>query len=342
MPQREEFGHGQGQGAVHLQVLRHIGQARPAVASLHADLAGIGDLVDDAVQQGAFPGTIGADQNRAASWGMAAEMSCRIWRSPRRTSTWAMVMAAARSAGEGIFKDLAVVAHLLFKVVRRSILRSRCHGIQPDDGDARLGGQRFQGAGRELGLAYEQDGPLFPDMVNALQQPGGGGGLFFVFLQDIHDVQAGGTHHVGQGIVLQQYAGAGVGGTQGSKPFFRIQQVLLQGSRIGPNGRRLFRAGANQDFGHASGHLGGGGRRSEDMRVGIMRMVVPFLLMAGAAGKQGDSLTAVGLAGIRLGQRRRKGRFQPQTVHQDHVRSGDLGQIGRGRRIVMRSRWRRG
>ena len=64
------------------------------------------------------------------------------------------------------------------------------------------------------------------------------------------------------------------------------------------------------------------------MRVGIMRMVVPFLLMAGAAGKQGDSLTAVGLAGIRLGQRRRKGRFQPQTVHQDHVRSGDLGQIG--------------
>ena len=69
MPQREEFGHGQGQGAVHLQVLRHIGQARPAVASLHADLAGIGDLVDDAVQQGAFPGTIGADQNRAASLG---------------------------------------------------------------------------------------------------------------------------------------------------------------------------------------------------------------------------------------------------------------------------------
>ena len=64
MPQREEFGHGQGQGAVHLQVLRHIGQAgSPAAAPLHADLAGIGDLVDDAVQQGAFPCAVGADQS---------------------------------------------------------------------------------------------------------------------------------------------------------------------------------------------------------------------------------------------------------------------------------------
>ena len=70
MPQREEFGHGQGQGAVHLQVLRHIGQAgSPAAAPLHADLAGIGDLVDDAVQQGAFPCAVGADQDRAAPLG---------------------------------------------------------------------------------------------------------------------------------------------------------------------------------------------------------------------------------------------------------------------------------
>ena len=70
VPQGKEFGHGQGQGAVHLQVLRHIGQAgSPAAFPLHADLAGIGDLMDDAVQQGAFPRAIGADQDCAAPLG---------------------------------------------------------------------------------------------------------------------------------------------------------------------------------------------------------------------------------------------------------------------------------
>lgn len=65
--QGKKLGHGQGQGTVHPQVLRHIGQTGlVAVAVPHTDLAGIDDLVDDAMQQGTFTRAVGTDQNRAA------------------------------------------------------------------------------------------------------------------------------------------------------------------------------------------------------------------------------------------------------------------------------------
>ena len=79
-------------------------------------------------------------------------------------------------------------------------------------------------------------------------------------------------------------------------------QAFLQGSGIAPDGFRLFRAGTDQGLGHGPGHLGRSSRRSEDMRVVIVMMIVPFFLMVGAAGKQGDALAAVGFAGFGLGQ----------------------------------------
>ena len=174
-------------------------------------------------------------------------------------------------------------------------------------------------------------------MLDAFQQPGGRGGLLFVLLQNVYDLQACGTHHVRQGIVLQQHAGTGMGGPQGGKPVFQIQQALLQGSGIAPDGFRLFRAGTDQGLGHGPGHLGRSSRRSEDMRVVIVMMIVPFFLMVGAAGKQGDALAAVGFAGFGLGQGRGESCLQAKAVHQDHVRSRHLGQVGRGRRVIMRA-----
>ena len=120
------------------------------------------------------------------------------------------------------------------------------------------------------------------------------------------------------------------------QPYVQVQ-IADTGSGIAPDGFRLFRAGTDQGLGHGPGHLGRSSRRSEDMRVVIVMMIVPFFLMVGAAGKQGDALAAVGFAGFGLGQGRGESCLQSKAVHQDHVRSRHLGQVGRGRRIIMRA-----